>query len=310
VAFSGGDWERFNDGQMIPGIWSGGGGVTATGMLPAGGGFPGLSPSAYGGGGDAGNLAAVPGGDGGSGIVVVRYVALDAPNVPIISGTTAGNGQVTISVDPGTGAGDPPALFEVTASPGGATCTITLPATSCTITGLTNGAAYTFTATATNVGGTSTPSSPTVAVTPVAPPAPVPAPSDGGSNANGGGSSGSVVPSTAATATAGTPTFTRGAMRLPVTTTGAGAAVVLGNRTAGPGRGPMLMCTARRTFTTAATTTLICVPTAAAQTLRRRGAVRVRMVLAFTPRGGKATRTVVGSMTLPRIKGRAVPVTG
>lgn len=49
--------------------------------------------------------------------------------------------------------------YTVTASPGGATCTATAPATQCTVIGLANGTTYSFTATARNATGSGTSSS-------------------------------------------------------------------------------------------------------------------------------------------------------
>ena len=57
--------------------------------------------------------------------------------------------------------------YVATASPGGGTCA-TSGATTCTITGLSNGTAYTVTVTAKNGIGTSAPSTPSAAVTPQA----------------------------------------------------------------------------------------------------------------------------------------------
>jgi uncharacterized repeat protein (TIGR01451 family) len=59
----------------------------------------------------------------------------------------------------------------VTSAPDGATCTATPPATSCAVTGLTNGTDYTFTVTATNTNGTSVSSNPSRSATPGNPPA-------------------------------------------------------------------------------------------------------------------------------------------
>jgi len=65
----------------------------------------------------------------------------DTPGVPTV---VAGEESATITVTAPT-SGRTPTSYEVTASPGGAKCTVDGASGSCTITGLTAGTAYTFT---------------------------------------------------------------------------------------------------------------------------------------------------------------------
>lgn len=89
------------------------------------------------------------------------------PGAPVITGATPGSGQVTVAFNPpGTNGGIAISNYTVTASPGGATATGQ--SSPITVTGLTNGTAYTFTVTATNSVGTSAPSSTSSPVTPAA----------------------------------------------------------------------------------------------------------------------------------------------
>jgi len=88
------------------------------------------------------------------------------PGQPQITEAQSGDGEVTVSwtapVDDG---GSPLLSYTVTAQPGGRTCTVDAPNTSCIVTGLINGTEYTFTVAATNAVGTgegSLPSDPVV----------------------------------------------------------------------------------------------------------------------------------------------------
>lgn len=94
-----------------------------------------------------------------SGSVTVTPGVPGAPPAPIVE---VGNRSATVTVS--AGAGGTPSYYTVTATTSGGavhSCTVTPPATSCQLTGLTNGTDYTFTTTATNDGGTSGSSSET-----------------------------------------------------------------------------------------------------------------------------------------------------
>ena len=96
---------------------------------------------------------------------ITIHIVASAPGAPTIGTATAGNAQASISfAAPGSDGGSPITGYTATSSPGGVIGTCA--ASPCTVTGLTNGTAYTFTVTATNAVGTSTASAASNSVTP------------------------------------------------------------------------------------------------------------------------------------------------
>ena len=90
-----------------------------------------------------------------------------APDAPTTSATTSNPGEAVVTVTPAANDGGSTVLsYTVTSSPGGFTCLITPPATTCTFTGLTDGVAYTFSTTATNDVGTSVAGTASSSITP------------------------------------------------------------------------------------------------------------------------------------------------
>jgi len=92
--------------------------------------------------------------------------ATTVPQAPTIGTATAGNASATVSYTAGATGGKTITTFTATSSPGSLTGTGASPIT---VSGLTNGTAYTFTVTATNANGTSTASAASNSVTPVLP---------------------------------------------------------------------------------------------------------------------------------------------
>lgn len=105
-----------------------------------------------------------------------RYLAVSlalkpatVPGAPTIGTATGGNAQASVAfTPPASNGGAPITSYRVTSSPGGITATGS--ASPVTITGLTNGTAYTFTVAAQNSVGFSAESAASNSVTPVAPP--------------------------------------------------------------------------------------------------------------------------------------------
>ncbi len=83
------------------------------------------------------------------------------PGAPTGVAATAGNGQASVSWSAAPDGGSPVTGYTATATPGGASCQA--PATSCTISGLTNGSDYQITVRASNTVGTGPASAPVTA---------------------------------------------------------------------------------------------------------------------------------------------------
>ena len=118
---------------------------------------------------NASGIGTVPNSTWGYGLA---QMPLFEPTVPTDVTATSGAGQATVTWNaPLDDGGSTVTLYTITSDPGGVTATTT--GTSVTVTGLTNGTAYTFTVTATNSIGTSPSSDSSNSVTtPTAPGAP------------------------------------------------------------------------------------------------------------------------------------------
>jgi len=207
----GGGGARTAGDQGGPG-GPGGGGLGASGVNVS------LRPASAGsvstGGGGGGGMGYYPsntswslGAAGGSGLVVVSYQAANPPTPPTpptppsptppsaptgVSGVP-GDGSIIVSWSPPSVDGSyPVSMYSVSTTPSGGTCMASSPATSCVLTGLRNGTAYTFTVAALSgagwgpgaEGGPVTPGGVTPAPAPVPLPAPL-APGDSALIVNG-----------------------------------------------------------------------------------------------------------------------------
>ena len=156
--------------------------------------------------------------------VTATFTAISLPGAPTGATATAGNGLATVSFTaPASDGGGPITSYTVTSTPGSFTATAS--SSPITVTGLTNGAAYTFTVAATNAAGSGPASGTSNSVTPVGPPgAPTGATATAGDRqatvsftapASNGGS-----PITSYTATSSPGNFTATASSSPITVTG------------------------------------------------------------------------------------------
>lgn len=203
--------------------------------------------------------------------------ALAPPWTPATPTATGGDGSATVT----TAVAYPsnaPTDITVTAAPGGRSCRIDGGSGTCTITGLANGTAYTFTAVAANGTGASGASDPSSPVVPAAAASPA---------------------RTAGTVRVARPRTSGRAVTTVVTVTGPGLIRQTATRLASGRRATTTICTAERRTKGAGRITIACTFGARIRAELRRHAIRVRLTTRFTPLGGNATSSTT-TITIPR----------
>ena len=204
---------------------------------------------------------------------------LDVPIAPAAPTAVAGEERATVTVAPIAGAAI--TAYTVTASPGGGTCAVAAGATSCTVTGLAPGTAYTFTAAATNSAGTSAASAVSAAVTPTAPTSLTPRLTRAPKIVRSG-SSVSLVSS----------------VQVGAPGTLAQSATYVGSARAARA---VTACTAKAQAKKAGTVTITCKLNAKARAALRKGALKLTLTTTFTETGKTASSTT-RRVTVPRAK--------
>lgn len=171
----GGAAGKYSSGQAVPPL-ADGFAVAGTDGLGGGGGGGGYFPDNA---RTATNDTSV-GGNGGSGVVIVRYSAPPPPPPPPepagaprdVTGVAGDRSAAFSWKAPERSGSFPVTHFQLTLGPGGRTCVVAAPATTCRISGLTNGTAYTATVKALTGAGWGALSDPSPTVTPTPPPPP------------------------------------------------------------------------------------------------------------------------------------------
>ena len=181
------------------------------------------------------------------------------PNVPAAPGVVAGDASASVTVTDALGAW-PATSHTVTASPGGASCTIAGASGSCVVSGLTNGTAYTFTTTASNAGGTSAASARSAEITP--------------------------MPSNVFTATKATAKLTGASIVLTTRVKVPGAGRIFQVATTKQGAQVTTRCKAVKKASRAATYTLTCKIGKAGRAALRKAKMTLTVTTTFTPTGG------------------------
>ncbi len=203
------------------------------------------------------------------------------PATPPAPSAVAGSGNAVVTAVAAS-IGEAPTNYTITATPGGRSCTADASGT-CTVTELSNGTAYTFTAIAHNAAGDSSVSAKSTAVTPrtatpADPAAPQPA-ADG------------TTVLTVSTKTTGTGIVTT------FTAPGPGSVAQTGTTAAAKDtRGKTIkVCATKKKLKKAGKVTLTCAFTKAAKAARRKGSLTVVLATTFTPTSGAkaiSTKTI------------------